>query len=352
MNSNWDKFKASGGFSNPNNLGLFIDVVLQSGFVGGGAGAVIVAIVFFFIMYALSIRLPRAVWMWDNEPKDEPPGGCKFEASKVIANPGEYLAWAKQHHVNATWIDVVNMHEKVAALGNFLKLAKAQGMTTQFIFGTAGAQPADPMGLGLADLVKVLLLIGKLDPAIRPMGVQSDLEHGMLFGSSDASTAFAAHVKYKEKVDTYNIGKVQKLKMVASVLYWWIKFEAETKPPLVDNKDYGYDKKEYGSALLALGWDVTVQDYRKPSWAQAPAVAWCDAAAKVGRVASIGMSLGPPEASAYNYDGAINDPLEEDGGKIANLEADLTALATSCMGNLGFAGMAVHDSCWYGAKSP
>jgi len=363
MSSTWKKFKLKGGFNNPNNLSLFLDGVLESGMVSGALG-LLVAVVFFFIMYAAYRQVggaaigprPRAVWMWDD--LQPPAQGSTFESVKVVSSPGPYLAWAKVHNVVETWIDVSGLYDKQSSLFNFLKLAKEQGMSTHFLASTTPAVLNDPLGTGVDALKELLGLVSKVSPEHRPSSVQTNIENiwkatadkdkdkffdekaGILFIS--AATALSAHKTYKKLIEEAN------LVASASVLYWWIPFEG----PNVDIPlcDVNGKQLPYGEALLATGWDVTVQDYRTPpiaSYLVPPAQGWSKLAGKHGRSAYVGLAVGPPSAGTYAYYDAMTSPVMSD----ALLEKDINMISDACLDESGFAGMAVHTAAWYGSAT-
>jgi hypothetical protein len=365
MNTTWKKFKLKGGFNNPNNLGLFLDYVLESG-LGGGPLGLLIAIIFFFILYvsfldlggpAIGLR-PRAVWMWDDLVP--PPLGSMFESTKVVQAPGAYLAWAKTHCVTETWLDVSGLYDKQAALSNFLKLAKEQGMSTQFLASTSPAvlnYPADAGKTAMEDLLK---FIGDIEPAYRPTAIQTDIENirkngqtGKYFEEYDdtvkeedkllliePSAALAALQTYLGMISAAN------MTAYASVLYWWIPFEAPN--PAIPLCTVNGQLLPYGEALFATGWNVTVQDYRIPfaTHLVPPAVGWSKLAGKYGRNAYVGLSVGPPAGGAYTYEDAMKK-AKNDGP----LEKDINMISDACLDEAGFAGMAVHTAAWYGSAT-
>jgi len=365
MNTTWKKFKLKGGFNNPNNLGLFLDYVLESGLIGNPIG-LLMAIIFFFILYAAFRDLggpafglrPRAVWMWDDVDKTTL-GASKFEAIKVVANPTEYLSWAKKHCVIDTWIDVTGLHGSVPNLKKFLGLAKSQGMTTQFLADTGVGPIKEPVELGGPAFQKLLTLIESIDDkSLWPKAVQTNLE-GLYSNVKEGATPaekkakelmdnkivgyYSAHKNYLEQVVAFNAKHGVSPKLVASVGNWWINFnpiDPPTAPVVVGMYNAKGEKLSYGESLLSLGCDVSVQDYRPPNWEWSPAVAWCDMAAKYGRNAYIGMSVGPPKDGAYVYYNKMNE-----------LEPDLNARSDSCFDKVSFSGMAIHTAAWYGSAT-
>jgi len=365
MNDTWKKFKLKGGFSNPANLSLFLDGVSESGYATGPLG-LIIAIIFFFILYAayrstggpaMGLR-PRAVWMWDDIDKTTL-GPSMFEAMNVVANPIEYLAWARAHCVVETWIDVTSLHGDALSLKKFLALAKSQGMATQFLADTGKGPIDQPVESGGPALTKLLTLIESIDDkSLWPLGVQTNLE-GLSSNVNEGTTQkqkeeksimdnkikgyYAAHKLYLNLVSAFNVKHGVDLRLVASVGNWWINFnpiDPPTAPVVVGMYDTKGGKLSYGEALLSLGCDVSVQDYSPPNWDWSPAVAWCDMAAKYGRRAFIGMSVGPPKDGAYVY-----------YNKMSQLEPDLDARSDSCIDKTSFSGMAIHTAAWYGSAT-
>ena len=346
----WKRFSASGGFKKAENLQIFMEAVLGSGWLTGNSFSVLVTIIFFFIMYgayrkSLLSGAPngtplRAVWMWDDPPAKKPSWPGNFTCLEVVTKPAvttAYLGWAKARGIDRTWMDVANLHDKSVQLNVFLKTAKQHGMSTQFLFCATDDAGKDPTGIGAEDLANVLKLIKSLDADVWPTGVQSDLEYGLKDTKANATKAYNAHVSFRAVVAAFNKLHDSNLNLLASVMYWWINYEQENAP-IVSGED-----KAYGELLLELGLDVTVQDYRKPDpgWADKAAQAWCDLAGQHGRQASIGMAVGPPDPSDYDYDSSIH-----------SLDNEMYHLAGSCIDKDGFGGMAVHDALWYGTMAP
>ncbi|MFZ4580628.1 MAG: hypothetical protein ACOYOB_19760 [Myxococcota bacterium] len=342
----YTKFIQAGGFSKVENLGLFLDYIMTFARPGsnfGGAGAVIVAIIFFFLLNALYrnglvFGAPngtplRAVWMWDDNDVKQAPG--KFLSSQVVADPVPYLKWAKARGVNRTWIDLINVVGKTQAVWTFLTLAKKQAMQTQFLFASTGS--ADLAGPGAKEMDDIFKLLLKLDKSLWPTALQTNYETGLLVGGTDAKKAFEAHKMFKTKLDAFNAANGSVIGLTASVLYWWYNYEPGGNPPKVAGKDYGL-------ALLELGVDVTVQDYRDPpEWTILPAKKWCELAGALGRQAWIGLLVGP---------GTTGGNVHAYAKDMWNLEPDLSDIAKACIDKPGFSGVAVHTAYYYGKETP
>lgn len=337
----YDKFVAAGGFTKGDNLGLFLDVILwamEFGFVDGAPGTLIAAIFYFIIMFlayreSLQSGAPsggpvRAVWMWDDLPPFPPGVGPikpgDFTSKQVVANPTKYLNWAKAKGVNQTWLHVKGLaaEQMDQKLGKFLKTAKLQGMSTQFLVEHDPFVVEDEIDVALS-------LIAKLDPAEWPTGVLTDME------GNNFPAIYNFHQIVKDKVDAFNHNNGSSLNMAASPGHWWVKWAADVVPAQVNGRDLGL-------ALLALGFDVAVQSYLPyPSIVAKCAKHWCKLAEPLGRRVSVGMLVGPPGGGATAYSGFMNE-----------FERDMKAVATSLASEESFAGMAVHDALWYGATAP
>jgi len=353
----WRKFRSGGGFRRARNLNSFIELVLDSGLAGEGASAILVAIVLFAIMHLvwrerLKTGAPnggplRAAWMWDNDkgPEQALVSASSFTSMKVVANPQPYLKWAKDNGIYETWMDVSSLHDQIDKLNAFLKAGAAQGMSTQFLFDVDNPNELQSSGKTYSQKFTALLkFISKLDQDFWPSGVQTDIEPTALTnGPGDATNAYNAHKTYLLYMDLFNMIHDSQLSLSASVMYWWLKFEAETVSPKANGMDYG-------EALLELGIDVTVQDYRAPGKNEiAPARRWSEVADDHGRLAHIGVLIGPPIASTEYCD------------RMEDLEPHLKSIADSCGadspgdpgytaghdGAMGFGGVAVHDTYHY-----
>ncbi|GMV40508.1 MAG: hypothetical protein AMXMBFR64_22240 [Myxococcales bacterium] len=330
-----EKFVLSGGFTKASNLGLFLDCILFSmgkGATSSGPGALIGAVFFFIIVHHAYKQAP-AVWMWDDNKAPQVPG--KFLATQVLADPKPYLAWAKKRGVLHTWIDPISAivsptPKAVADLSNFLTLSRKQGLTTQFLFASTGS--SDPAGTGSNELDAIFGLLKQIDKKFWPSAVQTNIEG--LGGGVDATKQYNAHKAFKAKVDSFNLKNGTQLGLAASVGFWWLKFEAGGDPPKVGGKDYGL-------ALLELGFDVTVQVYRKPEWTIKPAEKWSDVAGDFGRQAWIGLLVGPKETGSYDY----SDKIEALGGAFADV-------VDACINKPGFAGVAAHDTYYWQKAAP
>ncbi len=259
--------------------------------------------------------------------------------------PGSYLGWAKKVGVNETWLDAfflldAGLDQKLVS---FLKQAKSQGMGVQFLVSD------------MKQFNTLLTFCGTqlLKAGVFPDAFQTDYEPG---NKEDATSQFQDHVTMKSRLADFEEEFGTKIRLTVSVQYWYIDYgPADTVGNKIPTTDYPVSKatvaadgkstvpcppKPYGDALLELGLDLTLQDYGNPNWDATPlslAKLWCDRALDHKCQVYVGLDVGPP-TSAYAF--------EQD---IAGMEALLESIYTSLFSHSGFAGMAVHNTLWYGA---